>query len=84
MSYNNPTNRGMTDFIEEYRAQKSAHFNKGDWVKYDKPHYSEKWGFIVKEVPNPMAGGNRVFNVWWIGENKLQKNVWDYDLKRRF
>ena len=76
--------RGMTDFIEDYRAQKSAHFNTGDMVKYEKPHYSEKWGFIVKEVPNPMAAGNRVFNVWWIGENKLQKNVWDYDLKSRF
>tara|TARA_Y100000310_G_C20019463_1_gene506717 strand:+ start:168 stop:434 length:267 start_codon:yes stop_codon:yes gene_type:complete len=76
--------RGMTDFIEDYRAQKTAHFNRGDMVKYNKAHYTEKWGFIVDEVPNPMGCGNRVFNVWWIGENQLQKDVWDYDLKSRF
>ena len=74
----------MTDFIEDDRTWASAAFKEGDMVKYDTPHHSEKWGFIVKEVPNPMAAGNRVFDVWWIGENTLQKNVWDYDLKSRF
>tara|TARA_R110000824_G_scaffold30187_2_gene99676 strand:+ start:275 stop:502 length:228 start_codon:yes stop_codon:yes gene_type:complete len=61
----------------------SAAFKEGDMVRCDNPHSSTKWGFIVKEVPCPMAAGNRVFNVWWIGENNLQKDVWDYDLKRR-
>ena len=75
----------VTDFDDYFHLESEA-FKEGDMVKYDTPYHnhSEKWGFIVKEVPNPMASGNRVFNVWWIGENKLQKNVWDYDLKRRF
>ena len=75
--------RGMTDFIEDYRSWTSASFKIGDMVKCDTPYSSDKWGFIVKEVANPMAAGNRVFNVWWIGENKLQEDVWDYDLKLR-